>query len=83
MSKEPDVGRTREPIIARVSTQEPIMAEFFYDDEGIYTAYETEYDIQSSEDADTDDDDETIKYRRRRLAELSREMESVINDSGQ
>ncbi|GJS65313.1 hypothetical protein Tco_0679877 [Tanacetum coccineum] len=115
---------------------------------GIYIAYETEYDVQSSEDADTDDDDdddfwvdeenkivepdvdvhlfginmdlpfenigvtnlvtddvleeedvdvinadgfdsdpgnddETIKYRRRRLAELSREMESVINDSGQ
>nr|GEW06865.1 hypothetical protein [Tanacetum cinerariifolium] len=32
--------------------------QFFYDDEGINTAYETEYDVQSSEDADTDDDDD-------------------------
>ncbi|GJU63043.1 heat stress transcription factor B-4-like protein [Tanacetum coccineum] len=32
--------------------------EFFYDDEGIDTAYETEYDVQSSEDAGTDDDDD-------------------------
>ncbi|GJW09922.1 hypothetical protein Tco_1575749 [Tanacetum coccineum] len=32
--------------------------EFFYDDEGIDTAYETEYDVQSSEDVGTDDDDD-------------------------
>ncbi|GJX91944.1 heat stress transcription factor B-4-like protein [Tanacetum coccineum] len=32
--------------------------EFFHDDEGIDTAYETEYDVQSSEDAGTDDDDD-------------------------
>ncbi|GJT65080.1 heat stress transcription factor B-4-like protein [Tanacetum coccineum] len=32
--------------------------EFFYDDEGIDIAYETEYDVQSSEDAGTDDDDD-------------------------
>ncbi|GJU38208.1 hypothetical protein Tco_1191165, partial [Tanacetum coccineum] len=94
---------------------------FFYDNEGIYTAYETEYDVQSSEDASTDDDDdededflvdeeneivkpdaddvdvinadgfdsdpgnddETSNYRRRRLAILSREVEGVINASGQ
>ncbi|GJT35535.1 heat stress transcription factor B-4-like protein [Tanacetum coccineum] len=31
--------------------------EFFYDDEGIDIAYETEYDVQSSEDVGTDDDD--------------------------
>ncbi|GKC25071.1 heat stress transcription factor B-4-like protein [Tanacetum coccineum] len=31
---------------------------FFYDDEGIDTAYKTEYDVQSSEDAGTDDDDD-------------------------
>ncbi|GJX44054.1 heat stress transcription factor B-4-like protein [Tanacetum coccineum] len=117
VSKEPDVGRTQEPILVEVSTQEPIVAEvstqepivaevstevpiveevgtqefsvedvvledyvssgedaehgngqedesaptdgqFFYDDEGINTAYETEYDVQSSEDAGTDDDDD-------------------------
>ncbi|GKF53377.1 hypothetical protein Tco_0160287, partial [Tanacetum coccineum] len=31
--------------------------EFFHDDKGTDTAYETEYDVQSSEDAGTDDDD--------------------------
>nr|GEW85196.1 hypothetical protein [Tanacetum cinerariifolium] len=31
--------------------------QFFYDDEGIDTAHETEYDVQYSEDADTYDDD--------------------------
>nr|GEZ62541.1 hypothetical protein [Tanacetum cinerariifolium] len=36
----------------------PTDGQFFYDDEGINTAYETEYDVQSSEDAGTDDDDD-------------------------
>ncbi|GJU91781.1 heat stress transcription factor B-4-like protein [Tanacetum coccineum] len=93
VSEEPDVGPAQEPILAEVSTQEPIVAEcediviedyvssgedredaeqgngqedklartirdFFYDDEGIDIAYETEYDVQSSEDAGTDDDDD-------------------------
>ncbi|GKD36693.1 hypothetical protein Tco_1256900 [Tanacetum coccineum] len=93
VSEEPDVGRTREPILAEVNTQEPIVAEefsvedvvledyvsfgedveqgngqedesastdgqFFYDNEGIYTTYETEYDVQSSDDAGTYDDDD-------------------------
>ncbi|GJT06538.1 hypothetical protein Tco_0841000 [Tanacetum coccineum] len=53
-----DVGRTQEPIVAEVSTQKPIVAEFFYDDEGIDIAYETEYDVQSSEDVGTDNDDD-------------------------
>ncbi|GJZ23534.1 hypothetical protein Tco_0560993 [Tanacetum coccineum] len=92
VSKEPDVGRTQEPILAEVSIQEPIVAEvgtqepivaevstevpiveevgtqrfsvgrscsdgqFFFDDEGI----NTEYDVQSSEDAGTDDDDDDV-----------------------
>ncbi|GJU77539.1 putative ribonuclease H-like domain-containing protein [Tanacetum coccineum] len=34
-------------------------------------------------DSDPSNDDETSDYRRRRLAELSREMEGVINASGQ
>ncbi|GJX75681.1 hypothetical protein Tco_0322492 [Tanacetum coccineum] len=34
-------------------------------------------------DSDPGNDDETSDYRRRRLAELSREMEGVINASGQ
>nr|GEX69224.1 hypothetical protein [Tanacetum cinerariifolium] len=105
--KEPDVDRTQEPIVAYVSTQKPIVAEvstqedesalndgrFFYDNEGIDTAYETKYDVQSSEDADDviegedvdvinpygfnsnpGNDDETNDYKRRMLAELSREM---------
>ncbi|GKE76133.1 hypothetical protein Tco_1542253, partial [Tanacetum coccineum] len=82
VSEEPDVGHTQEPILAEVSTQEPIVAEFWedgedaeqgngqedesaptdgqflYDDEGIDTAYETEYDVQYSEDAGTYDDDD-------------------------
>ncbi|GJZ47898.1 hypothetical protein Tco_0601730 [Tanacetum coccineum] len=31
---------------------------FFYDDEGIDNAYKTQYDVQSSEDAGTNDDDD-------------------------
>ncbi|GJU09107.1 hypothetical protein Tco_1125537 [Tanacetum coccineum] len=38
----------------------PTDGQFFYDDEGIDTAYETEYDVQSSEDAGTDDDDDDV-----------------------
>nr|GEW43634.1 hypothetical protein [Tanacetum cinerariifolium] len=34
-----------------------IDGQFFYEDEGIDIAYETKYDVQSSEDAGTDDDD--------------------------
>ncbi|GJR07408.1 heat stress transcription factor B-4-like protein [Tanacetum coccineum] len=63
---------TQEPIVAEVSTEAPIVEEedesartdreFFYDDEGIDTLHETEYDVQSSEDAGTgtsiDDDDD-------------------------
>ncbi|GJR79421.1 hypothetical protein Tco_0150206 [Tanacetum coccineum] len=123
----------------------PSDGQFLYDDERIDTAYESQYDVQSSEDAGTDDDnflvdeeneivepdvdmhlfgismdvpfdnicvtslvpddvlkgedvdvinadgfdsgpgndDEISNYRRKRLAELSREMEGVINASGQ
>ncbi|GKE66379.1 hypothetical protein Tco_1520540, partial [Tanacetum coccineum] len=35
----------------------PTDGQFFYDDEGRDTAYETEYDVHSSEDAGTNDDD--------------------------
>ncbi|GKF67863.1 hypothetical protein Tco_0197542, partial [Tanacetum coccineum] len=66
------VVRCQEPIVAEIRTQEPIVEEgngqeyesapsdgqFFYDDKGIDTAYETEYDLQSSEDAGTNDDDD-------------------------
>ncbi|GKD73769.1 hypothetical protein Tco_1332051 [Tanacetum coccineum] len=36
----------------------PSDGQFFFDDEGIDTAYETEYDVQSNEDTGTDDDDD-------------------------
>ncbi|GJW28375.1 heat stress transcription factor B-4-like protein [Tanacetum coccineum] len=36
----------------------PTNGQFFYDDEGIDTAYETEYDVQYSEYTGTDDDDD-------------------------
>ncbi|GKA91675.1 heat stress transcription factor B-4-like protein, partial [Tanacetum coccineum] len=39
----------------------PTNRQFFYDDEGIDTNYETKYDVQSSEDAGTDDDDDVDK----------------------
>ncbi|GJU20250.1 hypothetical protein Tco_1153592 [Tanacetum coccineum] len=60
VSEKPNVSRTREPILIEVSTQEPIVAECgrCFDDEGIDTIYETEYDVQSSEDAGTDDYDD-------------------------
>ncbi|GKA54811.1 hypothetical protein Tco_0753760, partial [Tanacetum coccineum] len=67
-----DVGRTQEPIMEEVRTQEPIVNEgngqedestssdghFFYDDEAIDIAYDTQYDVHSSEDVGTDDDDD-------------------------
>ncbi|GJW95819.1 hypothetical protein Tco_0175491 [Tanacetum coccineum] len=70
--QEPIVAKvsTQEPIVTEVSTEVPIVEEvgthefsvedvvledyFFFDDEGI----DTEYDVQSSEDAGTDDDDD-------------------------
>ncbi|GJS09839.1 putative ribonuclease H-like domain-containing protein [Tanacetum coccineum] len=36
----------------------PSDGQFFYDDEGINTAYEAEYDVKSSEDAGTNDNDD-------------------------
>ncbi|GJY48203.1 heat stress transcription factor B-4-like protein [Tanacetum coccineum] len=66
VSEKPDVGRTQEPILAEEDAEQgngqedelaPTDGQFFYDDEGIYTAYETKYDVQSSEDAGTYDDD--------------------------
>ncbi|GJW54369.1 hypothetical protein Tco_0098454 [Tanacetum coccineum] len=164
VSEDPYIGRSQEPIMEEVRTHEPIVedviledyvssaelgkGQFFYDDEGIDIAYETEYDVHSSEDVGTYDDDdedflvdegnkivepdvdvhlfgismdvpfdnisvnnlvlddvlegenvnvinadgfdndlgnddETSNYRRRRLAKLSREIECVINASGQ
>ncbi|GKD47348.1 hypothetical protein Tco_1271993 [Tanacetum coccineum] len=38
----------------------PTDGQFFYDDEGIDTTYETEYDVQSSEDAGTDVDEDFL-----------------------
>ncbi|GKA42221.1 hypothetical protein Tco_0734881 [Tanacetum coccineum] len=51
VSKEPD-GNNQEDGSA------PSDGQFFYDVEGIDSAYETQYDVHSSEDADTYDDDE-------------------------
>ncbi|GKA37154.1 hypothetical protein Tco_0723719 [Tanacetum coccineum] len=108
MSEKPDVGGTHEPIVEEGNGQEdqsaPSDGHFFYDVEWIDSAYETQYDVRSSEDAVPDDvlegkdvdvinadgfdsdpgnDNETSNYKRRRLAELSKEMEGVINASGQ
>ncbi|GKE45456.1 hypothetical protein Tco_1472740 [Tanacetum coccineum] len=60
--EEPNVGRIREPIVEEFNGQEdesaPSDGHFFYDDEGINTAYEAEYDVKSSEDAGTNDNDD-------------------------
>nr|GEY11152.1 hypothetical protein [Tanacetum cinerariifolium] len=75
-TQEPIVAEvnTQELIVAKVSTDTPIVEEgngqkdetaptdgqLFYDDEGIYITYETENDVQSIEDAGTDDDDDDV-----------------------
>nr|GEW79529.1 hypothetical protein [Tanacetum cinerariifolium] len=62
---------TQEPIVVKVSTEVPIMEEVgtqefsmgdvvLEDYVRIDAAYETEYDVQSSEDAGTDDDDDGV-----------------------
>ncbi|GKG41174.1 hypothetical protein Tco_0470386, partial [Tanacetum coccineum] len=38
----------------------PTDGQFFYDDKGIDTVYETEYDVQYSEDAGTNDKDDDV-----------------------
>nr|GEV91649.1 transposase, MuDR, MULE transposase domain protein [Tanacetum cinerariifolium] len=93
-----DVGRTKEPLVAKFRTQETFVEEvrtkerimkdvvledyFVYDDEGMDTAYKTEYDVQSSEYAEEEDvdvinadcfdnnpgnDDEINNYRKRMI----------------
>ncbi|GKC44049.1 hypothetical protein Tco_1061771 [Tanacetum coccineum] len=59
--------RTQEPIMEKVRTQEPIIEDVIVEDyvsfgedaeQGIDTAYDTQYDVHSSEDASIDDDDD-------------------------
>ncbi|GKG53904.1 hypothetical protein Tco_0555304, partial [Tanacetum coccineum] len=59
--------RTHEPIVEDVILEDYVSSgedaelgkgQFFYDDEGIDIAYETEYDVHSSEDVGTYDDDD-------------------------
>ncbi|GJY42621.1 hypothetical protein Tco_0430834 [Tanacetum coccineum] len=57
VSEELDVGRTQEPIVEEEDESDPSDRHFFYDVKWIDSAYETQYDVQSSEDACTDDDD--------------------------
>ncbi|GKE88239.1 hypothetical protein Tco_1565714, partial [Tanacetum coccineum] len=51
-------GENAEPFNGQEDESALSDGQFFYDDEGIDTAYETKYDVQSSEDAGTDDDDD-------------------------
>ncbi|GKC45033.1 hypothetical protein Tco_1062755, partial [Tanacetum coccineum] len=51
-------GEDVEPCNGQFNKSAPSDGQFFYEDEGIDIAYETEYDVQSSEDAGTDDDDD-------------------------
>ncbi|GKB38727.1 shikimate O-hydroxycinnamoyltransferase, partial [Tanacetum coccineum] len=132
VSEEPYVGRTEEPIVAEVRTQEPFVEESSEDagtdddddddeDEDFIVDEENEIidpdvdvhlfvinmdipfdnigitnlvpddvleredvDVINADGFDTDpgNNDETKNYRRRRLAELSREMEDVMNAIG-
>ncbi|GJU98291.1 hypothetical protein Tco_1327562 [Tanacetum coccineum] len=102
--KEPYVGRTQEPILAKVSTQEPIVAEsskdagtndddndldedFLVDEENEIVKPDVDKErtwMSSMQMFDSDPgNDEEKNYRKRRLAELRAEMESVINASSQ
>ncbi|GJY98520.1 heat stress transcription factor B-4-like protein [Tanacetum coccineum] len=69
VSEEPDVGRTQEPILSEEFSVEDVVVEDYASsakdgedgedvEQGIDTAYETEYDVQYSEGAGTDDDDD-------------------------
>ncbi|GKA60625.1 hypothetical protein Tco_0760032 [Tanacetum coccineum] len=64
LPSEHELLETTLPIVEEVETQDFTVEDvvlkdyLFYDDEGITTAYETEYDVQSSEDACIDDDDD-------------------------
>ncbi|GJY06989.1 hypothetical protein Tco_0374043, partial [Tanacetum coccineum] len=72
-SQEPimEEVRTQEPIVEDVIVKDYVSSgevaeqgngQFFYDDKGIDTAYDTKYDVQSSEDAGTDDDNDKDEY---------------------
>ncbi|GJV08042.1 hypothetical protein Tco_1345698 [Tanacetum coccineum] len=72
VSREPDIGRSEE---------QPIVEDVIVED---YSSEDASTDDDEDEDFyDLGNDDETSNYRRRRLAELSKEMEGVINASGQ
>ncbi|GKD25242.1 hypothetical protein Tco_1231456 [Tanacetum coccineum] len=68
LPSEHELLETTLPIVEEVETQDFTVEDvvlkdyLFYDDEGITTAYETEYDVQSSEDACIDDDDDDDEY---------------------
>nr|GEZ22169.1 hypothetical protein [Tanacetum cinerariifolium] len=62
MFEEPDVVKCQEPIVVEEDESAPSDGQFFYDDEGRDTSYETEYDVQSSENVGTNDDDEDEEF---------------------
>nr|GFB14206.1 hypothetical protein [Tanacetum cinerariifolium] len=55
-------GENAEQCNGQEDESAPSDRQFFYDDEGIDTAYKTEYDVQSSENARTDDDDDEENF---------------------
>nr|GEU82923.1 hypothetical protein [Tanacetum cinerariifolium] len=62
MFEEPDVVKCQEPIVVEEDESAPSDGQFFNDDEGRDTLYETEYDVQSSENVGTNDDDEDEEF---------------------
>ncbi|GKA24185.1 hypothetical protein Tco_0710218 [Tanacetum coccineum] len=97
VSKEPDVGRTRELIMEEVMVEDYVSSredgehDVPFDNIGVTNLVPN--DVLEGEDVDVinavsfnsdpGNDNETSNYRRKRLVELSREMEGVINASGQ
>ncbi|GJS69408.1 hypothetical protein Tco_0702249 [Tanacetum coccineum] len=58
--EEANVGRTEVPVSKESdeAVEAPNDEQFFHDVEGVDSAYETQYDVESSEDAGTGDDDD-------------------------
>ncbi|GJV92939.1 hypothetical protein Tco_1540752 [Tanacetum coccineum] len=96
--EEANVGRTEGPVSKEADGTGQEAVESSSDEQvdnnvkGINTTYETQYHVESSEDAevvnldgfdcDTGNDNETSNYRSRRLDELRREIEGIMNASG-
>ncbi|GKF67963.1 hypothetical protein Tco_0197642 [Tanacetum coccineum] len=77
MSEEPNVGRTQEPIVERVIVEDYVSFEEDFK-QGIDNAYETQYDVQSSEDVGLDDDDDFLVNEENKIIEPDVDVPSFV-----